>query len=64
VTPATSAAELVNEVSEPKSGPIVQRWHQIRSAGVDSGGILRFSFGPGAGVPESIISEKPDPDPE
>jgi len=27
-----------------------QRWLRIRSAGVDSGSILRFSFGPGAGV--------------
>ena len=27
-----------------------QRWDRIRSVGVDSGGILRFSFGPGSGV--------------
>jgi len=27
-----------------------QRWPWIRSAGVDSSRILRFSFGPGSGV--------------
>jgi len=27
-----------------------QRWDRIRITGVDSGRILRFSFGPGSGV--------------
>jgi len=37
-----------------------QRWPRIRGAGVHSGRILRFSFGPGYG-PESKICDNPDP---
>jgi len=40
---------------------LFQRWDRIRFTGVESGRILRFSFGPG---PESKICEKPDPDRE
>jgi len=36
-----------------------QRWDRIRSSGVDSGKILRFSFGSGS---EVKIWEEPDPD--
>jgi len=39
------------------------RWYRIRSAGVDSGRILRFPFGPDPDS-ESTICEKPDPDSE
>jgi len=39
-----------------------QRWAWIRGAGVDSGRILRFAFGPGSGPAVKKSSEKSCPD--